>query len=134
MGAVTALKQHNLGVIVDVAQPASKTCDLEQTNRLGIWIRAIIALKQQVVDVFVYLSQPRVYTCTKSDQNQWHGFRQSTVFSFIQQLVAVIANHDFRTRRFHICLGSPKPYPIIVQKCEVNLTILNFSIIWKLAL
>ena len=73
--AVTALKQNNSGVIVDVAQPTkvvsrsqvrtlighfigSKICDLEQNIWWGIGLRAVTALKQNNYNVIVDLARP----------------------------------------------------------------------------
>ena len=68
--AVTALKQKNSGVIVDVAQPTkvvsrsqvrtltghfigSKICNLEQNIWWGIGLRAVMALKQNNSGVII---------------------------------------------------------------------------------
>ena len=112
----------------------------------GFWFRADTVQKQQYIDVIVVLTQPRKVWLTsdlstlsvqllgsintKSDQNQWQGFRYSTVFSLKQQFVVIIVNHDFRS--FHTDLGSLWLYPIIVQKFEINRTIFHFSIICSL--
>ena len=112
----------------------------------GFWFRADTVQKQQYIDVIVVLTQPRKVRLTsdlstlsvqllgsintKSDQNQWQGFRYSTVFSLKQQFVVIIVNHDFRS--FHTDLGSLWLYPIIVQKFEINRTTFHFSIICSL--
>ena len=74
--AVTALKQHNSEVIVDLARPMkvvtrshirtlvghfleSIKCYLEQNIWWGFWVRAVTALKQHDFSVIVDLARPR---------------------------------------------------------------------------